>query len=359
MTTELTNTSKLREFVEELKRLNIEIIRPSINNCYAEFKAIDEKIYYGLGAIKNVGFEAISNIVNEREKNGKFKSFIDFINRVDAKDVNKLQLEGLTKAGAFDDFDKDRHKIFKSIPKIIQQIKNVNDDKLSNQTSLFENNNNQLNEFEYLPSSPWEQKEILNEEFKSLGFYISDHPLNEYVEVFKQLNIISYDQFIMTRESEGLVAGTIMSIQEKKSIKGTPYAIVKFSDKKGEFELFLFSEILVKNRDKLKESESFIITLQKDTIGSDDTKKRINVKKILSLNDVINEPYSKVTIELKENVKLNEIKQILSCKGNTEIKLIINEKNHKAYYSLENNRKFDLNHFKHLKTKDYVIKITV
>ena len=66
--------------------------------------------------------------------------------------------------------------------------------------------------------------------------------------------------------------------------------------------------------------------MQKDTIGSDDTKKRINVKKILSLNDVINEPYSKVTIELKENVKLNEIKQILSCKGNTEIKLIINEK---------------------------------
>ena len=60
------------------------------------------------------------------------------------------------------------------------------------------------------------KKKLLNEEFKSLGFYISDHPLNEYVEVFKQLNIISYDQFIMTRESEGLVAGTIMSIQEKK-----------------------------------------------------------------------------------------------------------------------------------------------
>ena len=62
MSTELTNTSKLREFVEELKRLNVEIIRPSLNNCFAEFKAIDKKIYYGLGAIKNVGFEAISNL---------------------------------------------------------------------------------------------------------------------------------------------------------------------------------------------------------------------------------------------------------------------------------------------------------
>ena len=108
MSTELTNTSKLREFVEELKRLNVEIINPSINNCYAEFKAIDGKIYYGLGAIKNVGFEAISNIVKERENHGKFKSFFDFISRVHSKDVNKLQLEGLTKAGAFDEFENER-----------------------------------------------------------------------------------------------------------------------------------------------------------------------------------------------------------------------------------------------------------
>ena len=67
MSTELTNTSKLREFVEELKRLKIEIIRPNINNCYAEFKSEKNKIFYGLGAIKNVGFEAISNIVVERK----------------------------------------------------------------------------------------------------------------------------------------------------------------------------------------------------------------------------------------------------------------------------------------------------
>ena len=90
---------------------------------FSDFKAIEEKLYYGLGAIKNVGFEAISNIVNEREKNGKFKTFVDFINRVNAKDVNKLQLEGLVKSGVFDEFDKDRNKILNSIPKIIQKLK--------------------------------------------------------------------------------------------------------------------------------------------------------------------------------------------------------------------------------------------
>ena len=81
------------------------------------------------------------------------------------------------------------------------------------------------------------------EEFKSLGFYLSDHPLNEYEETFKELNIISYASFYDNNNSEGLVAGTVMSVQEKKH-QGTPYAIIKFSDKNGEFEL-LFSEILV------------------------------------------------------------------------------------------------------------------
>ena len=359
MSTELTNTSKLREFVEELKRLNVEIIRPSLNKCFAEFKAIDRKIYYGLGAIKNVGYEAISNIVKEREKNGKFTSFNNFIKRVDPKDVNKLQLEGLTKAGVFDEFYKDRNKIFTSIPKIIQKIKNMNDDKNTNQSSLFENNENTENNFEFLPSTPWKQKELLSEEFNSLGFFISDHPLNEFKEAFNQLNIITYDQFINSDQSEGLVSGTIMAIQEKKSAKGTPYGIVKFSDNKGEFELFLFSEILISNRERLKVSESFMISLQKDKVLNPEVKKRVNVKKILPLEDVINKPYSKVTIEIKENSEINEIKEILSLYGDTQIELIINYKNKKAHYSLQNNRKFNLNHLKALKAKEYVKKIIV
>ncbi len=359
MSTELTNTSKLREFVEELKKLNIEIIKPSINNCFSDFRAIKGKLYYGLGAIKNVGFESVSNIINERENNGKFKSFIDFINRVNAKDINKLQLEGLVKSGVFDEFDTDRSKILNSIPKIIQKVKNVNIDKENNQTSLFSDQENIKEEFDFEYAQPWPQKVLLSEEFKSIGFYLTNHPLNEYEEIFNQLNIVSYDQFYENDMTEGLVAGTIMSIQEKKSAKGTPYAIVKFSDKKAEFELFLFADILVANRDKLKESESFVLTLQKDKIVGEEIKKRINVKKILSLNEVINKPYSKVTIELKDNYNLEEIKSLLSIKGDTKINIVVKNKNKQAFYSLQENRKFDTNHFKALKAKKYVEKITV
>ena len=359
MSTELTNTSKLREFVEELKKLKIKIIKPSINKCFPDFKAINGKIVYGLGAIKNVGYEAISNIINEREKNGNFKSFVNFINRVNAKDVNKLQLEGLVKAGVFDEFDRDRNKILNSIPKILQKIKNINDDKDNHQSNLFGDQESDQTEFEFLPSKQWTQKELLSEEFKSIGFYLTNHPLNEFEEIFNQLNICSYYQFYENEKNEGLVAGTIMSIQEKKSAKGTPYAIVKFSDKQAEFELFLFAEILISNREKLKESESFVLTLQKDKISGDNTKKRINVKKVLNLDDVINKPYSKVTIELKNNYDLDEIKKLLSIKGETEINLVIKHEKKQAHFSLQENRKFDLTHLKALKAKKYVEKITV
>ena len=359
MSTELTNTSKLREFVEELKKLKIKIVKPSINKSFSDFKAIDKKLFYGLGAIKNVGFEAITNIIDEREKNGNFKSLDDFINRVSIKDVNKLQLEGLVKAGVFDEFDKDRNKILNSIPKIIQKIKNINDDKDNHQSNLFDNKDISHNGFEFLPSISWKQKELLSEEFKSIGFYLTNHPLNEYEDIFTQLNINSFNQFYRSESNESLVAGTIMSIQEKKSAKGTPYAIVKFSDKEAEFELFLFAEILISNREKLKESESFVLTLQKDKINGDNVKKRINVRKILSLDEVIRKPYAKVTIELKSNYNLEEVKKLLSNKGETEVNLIVKVDNKIAHYSLQEKRKFDLSHLKALKAKEYVQKIKV
>jgi len=173
------------------------------------------------------------------------------------------------------------------------------------------------------------------------------------------LKITSYKEFLTNNDSEALVAGTIMSIQEKKSAKGTSFAIVKFSDNRGEFELFLFSEILVNNRDKIKESESFVLTLQKDKSIIDISKRRINIRKILSLNDIINKPYSKVTIELKENYNINEIKKLLTKEGQTEISLIINKKNQRIHFNLQNARKFDFNQLKAMKNKEYVKKITV
>jgi DNA polymerase-3 subunit alpha len=359
MSTTLTNTSKLREYVEELKRLKVEVVRPSINNCFAEFKAETNKIFYGLGAIKSVGFEAISNIIKERETNGKFKSFTDFLNRVNPKDVNKLQLEGLVKAGVFDEIDLNRKKICDSIPKIISTIKSKYEEKNSNQNNLFDNASNKENEiFEYVTLEKWTKKELLSEEFNSLGFYISDHPLNEYKEFFNQLEIESYKDFINNNKSETLVAGTIMSIQEKKSAKGISFAIVKFSDNNSEFEIFLFSDLLTANREKLKESNSFVLTLQKEKHNIEGAQKRINIRKIIDLSDLVNKTYESVSIELDNKKMLKDLNELLKTSGQTKINVLLKENNKNYLFELKKSRKFDFNLFSLIKNKEYVKKIS-
>ena len=169
---------------------------------------------------------------------------------------------------------------------------------------------------------------------------------------------MSLKDFLQSDFSEALVAGTIMSIQEKKSIKGTPFAIVKFSDNTGEFELFIFSEILINNRDKLKESNSFVLTLQKDKSSRENNLRRIGVKKILDLNDMINKSYKNVLIELNQNCDFEELKEVLKEEGSTEIKIIIRDRNKNLTFKLEKPRKFNFSTFNNVKSKQYVKKIS-
>ena len=179
MTMDLSNQSKLSEFHEELKRVDINVVRPDINRCFADFKFDEDNFYYALGGIKSVGFEAVSNIIQEREDNGNYKSINDFLNRVSPKDINKLQLEGLVKAGAFDSIENNRQALFNSIPNFILKTKNIHENKVANQIDLFASDDEQDNEI-ILKVDDWIFEERLSREFEAVGFFISDHPLNQF-----------------------------------------------------------------------------------------------------------------------------------------------------------------------------------
>ena len=199
---------------------------------------------------------------------------------------------------------------------------------------------------------------MLMNEFHSIGFYMSDHPLNEYKDYFDEAKITSFVDFINNTDSNGIVAGTIMSIQEKKSAKGNPFAIIKFTDLKSEFELFLFSDLLVFNRDKLKNANSFVLTLQKDTTSDLNNSRRINIKSISELGNFIKKSYDNVIIEINEKSNLNELQSLLSENGETKIQIKM-KKSSKIYtFSLKNPRKFNFNTFKNIRSKEYVKKIS-
>ena len=350
MTMDISNQNKLSEFFEELKRLGIVIKRPNINNCFKDFQSDNNKFLYALGAIKNVGLEAVSNIVDEREINGKFKSMNDFINRVNPKDINKLQLEGLVKAGAFDDLNNNRKSLFDSIPSLIQKSKNIHENKIANQTSLFQKDEKDEDEF-IIKTNDWSFDEKLSKEFESLGFYISNHPLSQYADLLESYKIISFDEFNNNNEiKEGNVSGTILKVQEKKTQKGNSYAIIKFSDRRSVFELFIFSELLETNREIIKEGMSLIITVYKNQQDTNRFKK-LTVKKISSLDSLINKPINIIEIFLNDKKNLQNIKEILVKPGNTEVKISVDEEGLKYVFILKNKRLVDKSHLNLLKNQ--------
>ncbi len=341
MTMDISNQNKLSEFYEELKRLDVHIQRPNINECFADFRNDDQKFYYALGGIKAVGYEAISNIVEERVSNGKFKSVNDFINRVKPKDINKLQLEGLVKAGAFDCLNDNRQSLFDSIPNIITKSKNIYENKSANQIDLFGDNENKNDDF-ISNIKDWKFEERLSKEFEAVGFFISDHPLNQFKEIFSDYNIIDYQKFNdKDDQNDTNIAATLLKVQERKTSKGNAYAILKLTDLTSVFELFIFSEILESNRSILKEGNSLILTVIKSLSDESNRFKRINVKKIASLKDLLNNPIKNVTFKLNSISDLNELSKFLVDPGETKIKIKINENNKILNFNLQNGRKID------------------
>ena len=341
MTMDISNQNKLSEFYEELKRLNVEIIRPDINNCFADFKTDGVKFYYALGAIKAVGYEAISNIVEERLKNGNFESLTDFLSRVNPKDINKLQLEGLVKAGTFDNLILNRQSLFNSIPNFITKSKNIFENKSANQIDLFGDDKNQENEIIH-NIEDWKFEERLSKEFEAVGFFISDHPLNQYKEIFNDYNIISYQSFNNNDDLKNTnIAATLLKIQERKTAKGNGYAVLKLTDLSSVFELFIFSDILELNREILKEGNSIILTLVKSISNDENRLKRINVQKLTSLKDLLSKPINEIIFNLKSLKELDEISKSLVKNGDTLIKIKISDNNNDLNFQLKNKRNID------------------
>ena len=150
-----------------------------------------------------------------------------------------------------------------------------------------------------------------------------------------------------------------MSIKEKKTTKGTPFAIIKFSDLSKVFEIFLFSEILEKNRDNLEEGKSFILTVIKDKENQDNRFRRVNVRKIISLNEITKLNYSNVYIEIDKPDNLKKLYENIKEKGNSKIKIVISEKDKNYLFELREKRKFDYETLKYLNKEHYIRKIRV
>ncbi len=267
-------TDKLAVYFQEVKKgLSIDYIPPCVNRSQATFDVEDQKLVYGLGALKNVGVEAMKLIVDGRGDK-PFVNVFDIARRVDLKKVGKRPLEMLARAGAFDILDPNRQKMMKSLDALVAYSAAIHEQKASNQVSLFGEAGEDLPEPRLARCDDWLPAERLAEEFKAIGFYLSGHPLDDYMPSLKRKGVLTLDEVTAKAERGACVvkmAGTVSGRQERKSARGNRFAFAQLSDPTGQFEVTLFSDTLEASRDHL-EAGSRIILQAEATMEADQLK---------------------------------------------------------------------------------------
>ncbi|WP_439154564.1 DNA polymerase III subunit alpha [Yoonia sp.] len=257
-------TDKLGVYFQEVKKgLGLDYTPPCVNRSMATFDVKDGKLVYGLGALKNVGVEAMKLIVEGRGAK-PFVNLFDFARRVDLKRIGKRPLEMLARAGAFDVLDPNRRRVFNSLDALTGYSAAIHDQKSSNQVSLFGEAGDDLPEPRLAGGEDWLPAERLAEEFKAIGFYLSGHPLDDYMGALKRKQVLTLDEVTAKAErSECIVkmAGTVSGRQERKSARGNRFAFAQLSDPTGQYEVTLFSDVLDASRDFLETGAQVVMTV--------------------------------------------------------------------------------------------------
>ena len=267
MNCDLHLTEKLDTYANEVRRgLDIEIVPPCVNRSDATFSVSDQKLVYALGALKNVGVEAMRLIVKARQE-GKFVNVFDFARRVDLKRVGKRPLEMLARAGAFDQLDPNRRRIFQSLDQLTAYSAAIHEQRDSAQVSLFGEAGDDLPEPRLSRVDDWLPNERLAEEQTAIGFYLSGHPLDDYAQALKRKGLMTLAEIQEKAEAEGAAiarVGVIVSaLQERKSGRGTRFFRMNISDPTGQVSgMALFPDDFESIRKVFEQTTQVVMTLE-------------------------------------------------------------------------------------------------
>ncbi|BAQ67961.1 DNA polymerase III subunit alpha [Rhodovulum sulfidophilum] len=258
-------TDKLAVYAEEVRRgLDLEIVAPCVNRSFPTFDVQEGCLVYALGALKNVGIEAMKLIVSARGDR-PFDSLFDFARRVDMKHVGKRPLEMLARAGAFDALDGNRRRVFESLDALVGYSAAIHDQRASAQVSLFGEAGEDLPEPRPAQVPDWLPNERLAEEQKAIGFYLSGHPLDDYMPALRRKKVMTKAEVEEKTKAGPAVlrmAGAVAARQERKSAKGNRFAFVQMSDPTGLFEVTLFSDVLEVARDQLEPGMNVVVQVE-------------------------------------------------------------------------------------------------
>ena len=333
LTSIMGNSSKVYLYISEAKRLGIKIVPPNINKSKRRFVANENEIVFGLSAIKNVGENLIDLIVNLRkEKN--FKSFKDFLERIEANDptvLNKKALESLIKAGVFDCLGYKRSELMAVHETALQSIHDNEKVNLKGQMNLLDFDKNKeeiIDDIKFPPVNEYKNKQKLKLEKEVLGFYISDHPLNSlgnnlknYVnfttEILSELRPVDLDKF---DNKNVRMAGIITNKSETMTKKSTLMAFCSLEDMSGSIEMIIFPNIY-KDVKNIIENDTLVM-VSGNLQSSDDELKLI----VSNIKEIDENSFKNLYIKM-EYVRYNKIrKDLMSNHGSTPVIIYFSDK---------------------------------
>jgi DNA polymerase-3 subunit alpha len=328
MTYDMHNTDKLNVFRQELDRLKVKLLPPDVNKSGPDFwvDAVGEELVvrYALAALKNVGAAAMEAMVSERKEKGPFADLADFARRIDAKAINKRQMENLVRAGALDSLCRNRAQLFDAIEMVMREAQAAAGDRESGQSSLFGGAATPTKLV--LPNRPdWAPAEKLQNEFDAIGFYLSAHPMDAYGKSLQRLGVLKSTELVRHLSAGGTsrvkLAGTLNAKQERVSSRGSRYAFLSLSDASGLFEVMLFSELLASARDLLEPNTPLLVTVE---ARLDDEQLRLTAQQIESLDQAAAKAAAGLKIFIRDPSPLDLLKAMVGkeARGRGRIVLV-------------------------------------
>ena len=324
MTLDKPNTDKLAEFANEARRMGIAVLAPSVAASGADFEVhTDDKrglaIRYALSAIKGVGDGQALGLVAARGTR-PFTDLADFANRLNPKDANKRVLESLCAAGAFDDLDADRAKVFSGIETLLAVSSRRTAEQAAGQSALF---GADTTETLALPKVPgWALADRLRREFDSVGFFLSGHPLDGFAGVLGRGRVPRGPACARggtAGAGAGRLAATVLDRAERRTRSGSKMGIVQLSDQSGQYEAILFQEGLDQFRDRLVKGASLLLGLQAQLEGED---VRARIVSVESLEDAAARMQKGLQIFVRTAEPLASIGAMLKERGDGRVSLV-------------------------------------
>jgi DNA polymerase-3 subunit alpha len=327
MSLALNNTDRLASLKQEADRAGITLLPPDINRSQADFSMERMEdgtlaIRYALAAIKKVGSAAMEEVATARAGRS-FADAADFASRVDPHHLNRMQMENLIRAGAFDSIDPNRARLFAGADTILRRAQSEQEEKTSGQIGLF-GGTGSVPEPLRLPDMPdWAPLERLAFEAEAVGFHLTAHPMDTYASALRRLGVTPCVQ-VEARAQAGVgrakLAGTVVAVKERTTRTGSRMAWVRISDASGSVEVTCFSEVLGRSRELLTPGQNVLFTADLRAVGD---AVRVTASDVTALDEAAAAAGAAMRIWLAETASVAHIRSILGSAGTGKGRIIL------------------------------------